>query len=155
MTTEQRPREWWITLHKNEFDAIVPFHAFTSRDKAFNERAHEHVHVIEHSAYEELRKERDELHERLNTVNETNTLKQMTIHELQRQRDTLKAELAEVQATIVRWHANHDAYFIERADKQDRKLATAKAALRRIEMQNLDGLADCPGIAREALGEMG
>ncbi len=41
-----------------------------------------------------LTAERDELLERLNTVNDTNKLRQMTIQELQDHRDELKAKLA-------------------------------------------------------------
>lgn len=47
-----KPREFWITIHKNQFDVPVPFHAFHSKEKAFKERCHEHVLAIERFAYQ-------------------------------------------------------------------------------------------------------
>lgn len=40
-------REFWVTMHRNQFDVLLPFHAFFSMNTALNERAEETVLVRE------------------------------------------------------------------------------------------------------------
>lgn len=58
-------REFWITMHRNEHDVLLPLHAFLSSNKAFNERAEETILVIDRRAYEELEAENARLKEAL------------------------------------------------------------------------------------------
>lgn len=57
-------REFWITMHRNEYDVLLPLHAFFSSNKAFNERAEETILVIDRKAYEELEAENARLKEK-------------------------------------------------------------------------------------------
>lgn len=64
-----------------------------------------------------------------------------------------KARNAELCEMIFK-HAKRASDNLRDANETRDKLATALSGLERIEIQNLDGLSDCPRIARETLAEL-
>lgn len=85
-TPTKPAREWW--LYKSVSDDHDTLTAVVVRDGDDGSYPSQ-VRVIEHSTYLEVC-------ERLETVNSTNRLKQMTIIELQRQRDELQSKYDEL-----------------------------------------------------------
>ena len=79
---EPKWRTWWLC---SQYDSIK----FALAQKPDDPAA---IEVIERSALEDMRRQRNELTERLETVKDANRFKQMTIHELQRQRNEMQTK---------------------------------------------------------------
>lgn len=79
--SDEKPREFWIDRDCLGNDCYEDVCHVQSKETKYT------IHVIEKSAY-------DELAERHGIVSQSNKLKQGTIHELQRQREQLKEQLA-------------------------------------------------------------
>lgn len=110
-------RVWWIDLDEPDI-------WFTSKG------APTHViHVIEYSAYQAVCAERDEIAERHEIVSDTNKLKQMTIHELQSQRDQLRRELESLQHKHDGQYA-HDTKALHEAHREITALKAENERLR-------------------------
>jgi hypothetical protein len=88
MTTEQHPREWWIRPWADG--------SFSVREKEPDLEFAQSVHVVEYSALEAMRRERDELREELDNKRGAMMLE---IHRLSKERDALKNQLDHAHAT--------------------------------------------------------
>lgn len=124
MTTEQKPREWWIKQGEYEGDIGIGNYFYSCVWDHAPDFKNDFIHVIEKQAYDKLERENEELKEALSYLPKVPT--QPYEKELAQEISRLKAELEKAKGEIKRlevWSSDSHIQDVEKENEELKRLA--------------------------------